>query len=424
MRVRLDYHREGIEVEIPDANLAGILELKTVPPLANPEAAVRKALANPAGSPPLAEIAKGKRTACVVISDITRPVPNSIILPSLLAELESGGPRREDILILVATGLHRPNEGEELRGLVGDFVFEHYRIENHDARDAAAHRHLGKTSHGMPIRIDARYLDADLKILTGLVEPHFMAGFSAGRKGVCPGIASAETICAFHGPDFIEHERSRTGILEGNPTHAASLEAARAAGVDFTMSCVLNAKREIVGVFAGELEAAFQPAVNRALDVCVVEIDEPADVVVTSAAGYPLDLTWYQAIKGIVVCMPAVKPGGTILLAAGIREGIGSEEFTKLCFETKDLEAFMRDIRQEGRFTIDQWELEEYVLARRHANVMLYTDGLDRATQARLLVEPVDSVEHGLACCFERYGAGARVLAIPKGPYVLPAVKG
>lgn len=420
MHVRLDYDRVGLDVEIPDRNMAQVLALAPSPALPLPEQAVADALKHPIGCAPLADLASGRRTACVAISDVTRPVPNAVLLPPLLSELERAGMDPSDILILVATGLHRPNVGEELRSVVGDFVFRNYRIENHDARDAASHRDLGMTSQGLPIHVDARFVEADLGIVTGLVEPHFMAGYSGGRKAVCPGLCSAETICSFHSPRFIEHDRSRGGVIQGNPTHQASLEVARASGADFMVNAVLNDRRELVGVLAGDLEAAFAEAVVRARRVSEVAVEEPADVVVTSAAGYPLDTTWYQTIKAAVVCMPAVREGGTILIAAGIREGLGSPEFTRLCHETPDLEAFMRHIRRPGNFVLDQWELEEFVLARRKANVMLYTDGLDRATQDLLHVEPVGSVERGLATCLERYGPDARIIAIPKGPYVLP----
>ena len=419
MRIHLDYHREKLEADIPDRNLAQVLGLKTTPGPADPGGACRQALANPSGSPPLAEIARGRASACVVISDITRPVPNAVILPPLLRELETAGVARESIIVLVATGLHRPNEGDELREMVGDFVFENYRIENHHAR-LGAHHDLGRTSQGVPVQVNTRFIEADVRVVTGLVEPHFMAGFSGGRKAVCPGISSAEAILAFHSPPLIEHERSRTGLLEGNPIHAAAREVARRAGVHFCLNVVINDKREPVGFFAGDLDAAFEQAVARVREVSFAPIPGPADIVVTSGGGYPLDLTWYQSIKGIVAALPAVKPGGTIILASGIREGLGGEEFTRMCLETHDIEAFMRGIRESGRVVIDQWELEELGMALRKARVMLFTDGLDMATQRELNVEPVPSVEHGVAACLERYGPDASVIVIPKGPYVNP----
>jgi nickel-dependent lactate racemase len=424
MRVRLDYDRRGLEVYLPDRNVAQVLSLAPTQAAADPSAAVRAALLAPHGCPPLRDLARGRRTACVAVSDVTRPAPNAVMLPPLLAEIETGGIRWSDILILVATGLHRPNEGEELRSMVGDAVWNLYRIENHNARDRAAHRDLGRTAQGLPALVDARFVEADLRVVTGLTEPHFMAGYSGGRKAVCPGLCAAETICAFHSPRFIEHERSAAGVLDGNPTHEAALEMARLARVDFCVNAVMNERRELVAVSAGGLEPAFEAAVRHARAVCEATVREPADIVVTSSAGHPLDTTWYQAIKAVVVCLPAVKPGGTIIVAAGIREGLGSAEFSRLCRETPDLEAFMQGLRAPGRLTLDQWELEELALARRRANVMLYTDGLDRDTQGLLHVEPVDSVEDGVARCLGRYGPDASLIAIPKGPYVLPVRPG
>src|SRR5205823_11428964 len=190
MRIRLDYGRTGLDVDLPDDRVVGPLAIRPAPPLPDPDRAVADALANPTASRPLAEVARGRRNACVLVCDVTRPVPNRLILPPLLRTLHQQGIRREDILILIATGLHRPNEGAELEELVGPEVAANYRVENDHGKILEEHDFLGETPNGVPVWLDSRYLRADLKITTGLIEPHLMAGYSGGRKVICPGIAA------------------------------------------------------------------------------------------------------------------------------------------------------------------------------------------------------------------------------------------
>jgi len=418
MKIRLDYDREGIEVELPDGRVAGVLTAPSERVAWPPSEIVRAALESPIGTLRLRELARGRESACVAIPDGTRPMPSREVLPAVLAEIEAGGVERERIIILVATGLHRPNEGAELEEMVGGEILGRYRVENHFARDRAAHVELGVTSTGVPMWVDRRYVEAGLKVLLGLTEPHMMAGFSGGRKLVCPGLSGEETINAFHGPRFIEHLRSRNCVLEGNPTHVTSVEVARKAGVDFTLNVVLNADGELAAAFAGELEGAFDAAAARSRRLAAVEVEAPADIVVTTGGGYPLDATWYQAIKGLVAAIPAVRQGGTMILAGGLRDGIGSEDFTRLCMETTDIESFMRRIRAPGVFLNEQWELEVFAHAARRARVMLYSDGIPREEQERLLVAPVASVEEGIARALAEEGDDARILVMPHGPYV------
>ena len=193
MQITLDYGRTGLAVTLPDHGVFGPLEIRNATPLADPAAAIAEAIARPIGSPPLAQLARGRRNACILICDITRPVPNRLILPQLLRTLETEGIARKDILILIATGLHRPNEGAELEEMVGPEIAANYRIENHHGKELAEHDYLGETPNGVPVYLDSRYVRADLKITTGLIEPHLMAGYSGGRKVICPGIAGLET---------------------------------------------------------------------------------------------------------------------------------------------------------------------------------------------------------------------------------------
>lgn len=424
MRVHLNYGRTGLDAELPDANVVKVLRYQSADPLPDPGATLRRRLAEPAGSSPLTELARGRRDACLVICDVTRPVPNSILLPPLLDTLEQAGIPRQRILILVATGMHRPNEGDELRAMVGDFVFDHYRIENHHGTDLSEHAYLGESPRGLPVWIDSRYVQADLKITTGLIEPHFMAGFSGGRKLICPGIAALETVKLWHGPRFLEHENARNGCFLGNPVHEENTAIARMAGCDFIVNVVIDDQRRILEVFAGDMEEALQRGVAFVRPLVTDTVPEPVDIVVTSSAGYPLDTTFYQSVKGMVGAMSIVKPGGTIILAAGMSEGIGSKEFQGLFRDNATLDQFMHRILHEGQFVMDQWQLEELAKVRRHAKVRVVTDGLPAETLAGLFVDPAPSIESAVADALAEHGPLATIAVIPEGPYVLAEVGG
>jgi lactate racemase len=418
VRLRLDYGTEGIEAELPDHSC--VLSMVDAAGLEGIEERIQQALQNPIGTESLARLAQGRLSACVVISDITRPVPNALILPPLLATLEASGIARQNITILVGTGLHRPNEGEELVRLVGEFVAANYHIVNHKARDQDTLVFLGETSGGAPIWIDRVYVEADLKIATSLIEPHLMAGFSGGRKAICPGIMGVETMKVLHGPRLMGDPRSAEGIIEDNPFHLQALEVAQTAGVDFTFNVAMNDRREVTGIFAGDLELAHADGVRFVEAQATAWVDEPVPIVVTTSAGYPLDLTFYQAVKGLTAVLPIVQPGGTIILTARCSEGLGSPEFTQLLADTQSPEAFEARLRDPDFFVVDQWQLQELCKVLRKARVLLCSDGVDGdGTHLRGLVSTVDSVEAGIDQARQQHGDAAAVVVIPRGPYVL-----
>jgi len=422
MQVRLEYGRSGLEVNLPDDRVVRELAYKDADPLQDPGAELAETLRSPTGSLPLSELAKGRTSACIVICDITRPVPNRLILRSLLQTLEEAGLEREQILILIATGLHRPNEGDELVELVGQEIAEHYRIENHHGQVLEEHTFLGDSPRGVPIWIDSRYVEADLKITTGLIEPHLMAGFSGGRKLICPGIAALETVKVWHGPEFLENPRADCGILEGNPVHEENTWIARHTGCDFIVNVVIDSQRRPLAFVAGDMEEAFLKGVDFCRAIVTDTVPEPVDIVVTSSAGYPLDTTFYQAVKGLTGALPVVKEGGTIVMAASLSEGIGSPQFEQLFDENDDLEAFVERILNTDYFLMDQWQLEELAKVRRKAKVKIVSDGLPPQTINRLFVESVSSVEQAVAESLQEYGEQARIAVIPKGPYVLSQI--
>jgi len=424
MRVRLDYGKTGLDVELPgNGKVVGPLSIREAPPLANPQAALEAALANPIGTAPLAELAKGKKDACIVICDITRPVPNQLLLPPILRTLEEAGIPREKITILIATGLHRPNEGDELVELVGAEVAKNYRCVNHHGKVREEHDFIGTTPRGVPAWIDSRYVRADLKITTGLIEPHLMAGYSGGRKLICPGIAGLDTVKVWHGPKFLEDPRADCGILEGNPVHEENTLIAKMAGCDFIVNVAIDGKRQVTWLGAGDMMDAWMEGVKFVEQVVRVGVREPLEIVVTSCAGYPLDTTWYQAVKGLTGALPIVKRGGTIILAASLTEGVGSPEFQEVLRDNPSLEQFIDRIQNTDYFVMDQWQVEELAKVRRRCKVKVVTQGLSSEVLRNCHVEPAESVEKAIAECLEEYGPDARIGVIPKGPYVLPFVE-
>ena len=418
----LEYGRTGLAVRLPADRVVGPLEIRAVEPLPDPERAVESALRSPIASRPLAEIARGKSDACILVCDITRPVPNALILRPILKPLAAAGIPREKVLILVATGLHRPSTEAERVEMLSAEIADSYRVEDHHGTILEEHTYLGTTVNEVPAWIDSRYVSADLKITTGLIEPHLMAGYSGGRKLICPGIAALETVKLWHGPKFLEHPKADCGFLDGNPVHEENTRIAKMAGCDFIVNVTLDSNRRVTSVVAGDMEAAFLEGVKFVESVVKAPVAREVDIVVTSAAGYPLDTTFYQAVKGLTGCLPIVKQGGTIILAASLTEGIGSPEFQSLFRDNATLDIFMERILGKDYFVMDQWQLEELAKVRRKVKVKIVSDGLSPEVLATLFVEPAESVEKALADSLAEYGEHAQVAVIPKGPYVMPLV--
>jgi nickel-dependent lactate racemase len=422
MKVDLLYGREGITVDLSDDLEVTIVHKHSMPLLPDPVQAVWQALKNPVASSPLAELACGKKSACILICDITRPVPNGTLIPPLIKTLTASGISKKDILILVATGLHRPNEGEELREIVGsDEVFHSIRIENHLARDRNAHVEIGKTSRGIPIMIDRRFTDADMKIVTGLVEPHFMAGYSGGRKVVAPGVAYQDTILMFHTAHILEHPKAVNCVVEGNPLHNEQVEIVKAIGGIVSLNVVIDEERRIGFVNFGEIETSHLQAVDFMRKYAEVRMHRRFKTIVTTCAGYPLDKTYYQTVKGMVGVIDILEPGGTIIIASECSEGMGSREFVEaqrvLC--KVGPERFMSILEGRNKALIDEWQTEMLVKALRVGTVQLYTAGLSKKDLKDIFVEPVLSVEEAIAASVEAHGE-KEIAVVPEGPYVIP----
>jgi nickel-dependent lactate racemase len=426
MDINLLYGKKELLLNLPEHINVQVINKHPMPVLANSNRAIRDAFVNPIQSPTVPELARGKKSACILICDITRPVPNGLILPPLVQTLIEAGIDRENILILVATGLHRPNEGDELRELVGsDEIFNTIRIENHFARDREAHVDLGFTSQGIPVGIDERFIDADLRLVTGLVEPHFMAGYSGGRKVVAPGVAYQDTILKFHTAHILEHRNSENCVLEGNPLHQAQLEIIRTIGDIYAVNVVIDDKRRLGLVTFGAIEPSHLEAVKFLKNYAEIDITRKFKTVVTSAGGYPLDKTYYQTVKGMVGPMSILEPGGTIIIASECSEGMGSPEFISaqnmLCKHGSD--RFMEILRGRSEALIDEWQTEMLLKPLRHGAVKLFTTNLTAEQLAQTYVEHAASLEEAIIATVSMQEDND-VAVIPEGPYVIPHYRG
>ena len=419
MRVEVLCGREALEIEVPDRAL--VLEPQKLPPLDDPKAAVARALAEPLGTPPLARLARGRRDACVVISDITRPVPNKVILPPLLATLEEAGIPREKITILIATGMHRPNEGPELESMVGPEIMKNHRIVNHFCRRKEDVERVAEID-GAPIEINRHYLAADLKILTGLIEPHMYAGYSGGRKSILPGISSFTTMTFMHSFAMIDHPKVTNAVLDGNPFHEAGQKVAAAVGVDFILNAVINKQRQMVGVYAGDLTRAHRAGCGFVEKQTVHRLKERVDLVITSAGGAPLDATFYQVSKGLIMARNMLKPGGAVLVTCECAEGLGGPEYCQLIREERLPREFFDHYSKKENFVIDQWCLQTTFQALDHAGeAHCYSPGLSAADLGAMGVNKVEDLQGTV----DRLSQGAESIAVvPEGPYVVGLVEG
>jgi len=421
MKIHLSYGKDGLDVEIPERNLAGVLSFGASTPLAHPEEAIARSLQEPIGSLPLGELATKAKSACIVVCDITRPVPNKQLLPPMLRTLEESGIARNKITILVATGLHRPSTAAELDLILGQSMVSKYRVVDHHASVPGEQSLLGETKRKTPVYIDKRYLEAELKITVGFIEPHLMAGFSGGRKMVAIGCAGEETIKTLHSPRVLDDERCREGSIDENPLHDELMEISRMAGHDFVLDVSLDANRNITGVYAGHPQEAHAVGVEAVRRSVRATLKEPADIVVTTSAGFPLDLTYYQSIKGMTAALPVLKKGGMLILAAECSEGLGSERFTAMATRFGTATEFDEWIHQHP-VDIDQWQLQECLKAVRQGEVVVVASGIRPEHRDKLFVRTAASVEEAVAEGLQKFGSQTTIAVIPKGPYTLVEV--
>jgi len=417
MRVHFAFGKTGLAADLPPGPSYRVLEARWAEALADDRAAVEAALDAPVAGPPLVELARGRRSAAVSVCDITRPAPNQLTLPPLLRRLAEAGIPREHTTILIATGLHRPATPSEIEEILGGEIAAAYPVVNHNAREAGDHRQLGTTRSGTPVGIDRRYTDAELHITLGFIEQHLMAGFSGGRKLIAPGLAWQETIKTLHSPRFMRDARATEGSIDENPLHQELLEIAQLAGHDFVLDVVLAEGRRVAAAFAGEPRAAHAAGIDFVRRETTQWIPRPVEAAVTSSAGYPLDLTFYQVVKGVTAASHIVKPGGIILLAAECAEGAGAAEFSRLLKESPEPGAFLEKIAR-APVTIDQWQLEKLALVARTHQIWWYTPGLPAEYRSAVWGRMFETLPEALSALAAAVPEGGEIAVLPEGPYV------
>ena len=425
--VKLLYGREGAELRLPAD--AVVLCGEDPPAVANPGQAVAAALAAPIGAPPLSELIRRRRpeTVAITVSDITRPVPNRQFLPAMLEVLAEAGVAEERVSIIIGTGMHRPSTPEERDFILGRDVLERVEVIDHTADRPET---LTEVSRDPPVSVCSRFAESDFRIVTGYIEPHFMAGFSGGRKGVFPALVDLASIQRFHGFDTLADPRADNGILDGNPCHEIALEIARTVGVDFLFNVAITRDREIAGIYCGDLVEAHLAGCRQVARWTTAEVPGPLDLVVTCGGGYPLDQTFYQTVKGMCTALPALGPDTTLLQVSGCGEGIGSPAYTELMLRWgRDWRGFLEHIeanRQETR--LDQWELQVQcrVLERIGTERLWFaTDGIPAEHQGHLGLTPLagegDAIRRAQRAIddFLSSRPGARVAVSPEGPYTM-----
>lgn len=421
--IAVSYGRGHLSVAMPEGAEPTVIRKHPLPKLGDPKAAVIEALENPIASAPLSQLVMGRNSACILICDITRPVPNHLFLRPMIETMLAGGIPRDNISVLVATGLHRPNLGEELSELVGDpWVLETVRVENHYARNEEDHIDLGFTpTRRTPVKLDKLFVEADLRIATGLVEPHFMAGWSGGRKVIAPGVAHHETIRTFHSARFMEDPLAVQCNLVGNPLHEEQLEIVKLLGEVYALNTVLDEERDLVCVTFGEIIASHAAAVDFVSDATRIGLPRKYGTVVTSSAGYPLDKTYYQTIKGMVTPLDILEPGGTLIMVSECSEGFGSHEFHEAQARLVELgpERFLATLTAKSLAEIDEWQTEMQLKPMRVGRIELYTTGLAGEDRTLTGVTMIGDVTEAIAKSMERSG-DRQVAVIPEGPYVIP----
>jgi nickel-dependent lactate racemase len=422
MKVNLLYGKKGKLVELPDDGTF-VIRPKNVEPVSDEETAVFEALRAPIGSPPLREIVSATDTVAIVFSDITRPMPYSSVLPPLMEEISIVPD--DQIVFINATGSHRPNTQEELIEILGDAIVDRYRIHQHDCNDETNLINLGKTSRGHEIWINREYMQSSIKILTGYIEPHLFAGFSGGPKAVLPGIAGVKSIMSNHGSEMIGDPKSTFTHTKGNLIWEEMFEVATLTNPTFLLNVTQTEDRRITGVFAGELSQAHERGIEFLKSTAMVPVDGSFDIVISTAGGYPLDISMYQSVKGIAVTANIVKDGGAILLVSDCEEGLPDYgEYGDIMRKAETPQDLLGMIHSPGFSMQDQWDAQIQAQICQRAKLHIYSEGLSNDEIRQVFGIPSSDVENTVAELLNGYGSGARIAVLPAGALAIPYVDG
>jgi nickel-dependent lactate racemase len=421
VEVHLAYGERRLDVELPDD--AVVLEPQQVAGLADPEQAVTEALGQPIGTAPLRRLLHPSDRVAIVVSDVTRPVPNRYILPPILDAVHDAGIPARSVVIIIGTGMHRPSTPAELERVLGEEIAESYEVVNHVARDKSSLAYLATTNRGVEAWINRRYLKAEVRILTGFVEPHIFAGYSGGGKAVLPGVAGADIVMSNHGAGMLGHPKATWCVTEGNPVFEEMRDVAQLTRPAFSVFVTLNERREITGVFAGEMVSAHDAGIEQAERQYVHPIQEAFDIVVSTNMGYPADLNLYQSVKGMSVAAQAVRNGGSVILAAECRDGLGLAEYTELLTSEASPQALLERIQSPGFARYDQWGVQCQAMVQARADVWLHSSMSRETTEAAHLgyVEDIASTVDFLRRRHrEEHGREATIAVLPHGHLTVP----
>ena len=421
MKVELAYGKTGLEISLPNDASVTVIQPEYVVGLPDQAGAVRDALRRPIGAPPLRSLVKPTDKVGIVFSDITRPTPNHLILPVLLAELDHVPD--DQIVLFNSTGTHRPNTEAELRAMLGDAIVDRYRIVQNDAHDRGSHVLVGRTTSGNDVWIHREFVGCDVRILTGFIEPHFFAGFSGGGKAIMPGLALLETVMRNHSARNLDSPLARWGITHGNPLWEEIHEAAAMVQPTFLLNVALNRDRQITAVFAGDFEQAHAQGCAFVRDKAMVAVKKPFDIVITSNSGYPLDLNLYQSVKGMSAAAQVVKEGGSIIVAADCWDGIPDHgEYGQLLLEADSPQSLLETVRTPGFQRQDMWEAHIQALICLKAEIYFYSHNLSDEQIKGAWLRPCRDIEATVAALLRQYGRGATVCVLPDGPQTIPYV--
>jgi nickel-dependent lactate racemase len=423
MRVSLPFGRGLIDVEAPDG--ATVLRPNPVPAMSDPGAAIRALLREPTAGPPLRARIGAASSVAIVISDITRPVPNQVLLPPLIDGLHDAGIADDAITIVNGTGLHRPNTDAELREMLGDLAAR-YRVVQHDARRGDTLVEVGRSARGVPVELCRDYVEADLRIVTGFVEPHLFAGYSGGAKGVMPGVAGGEIVMSNHGTGNLSHPKARWCVTAGNPVFDEMRAIVDLCPPHFLLNVTLDSERRITGAFAGDWREAHDAAIEQAAKQYRVRVPAPFDVVVVTNMGYPADTNLYQSVKGMSVAAEAVREGGAILLVAACEEGLGSDDYVRFLTSRGSPEALLAGILGAETPRHDQWQVQVQAMVQQKASVYLHSRLSREQTESAHLhhsPDPSDTLRQ-LVAAARAQGRPGSVLVMPYGQLTVPTLTG
>jgi len=423
MQVNLNYGRNGLDVHLPDS--VDVLRTRFQPGIPDEARAITQALQEPIASLPLASLVKHGDRVTIVHTDITRATPNDRILPVLLEMLQGAGVESTDITLLNGLGTHRRQTDTELRKMLGDQIVENFLCLQHDCNDDSSLVSLGETTLGNPVRINRHYMESDVRILTGFIEPHFFAGFSGGPKAVLPSLAGKESVFSNHGLDMIAHPLATWGVTQGNPIWEEMREVALRTEPTFLLNVALNTNREITAVFAGDMLAAHASGCAYVKQNAMVAVDEPYDIVITTNSGYPLDQNLYQSVKGMSAASQIVCPGGAIIIATACEDGLPDHGlYAHLLAEAGSPHEILEMVSQPGFNVQDQWQIQIQAQIQQQAEVYVYSDGLSDDQLRRALFTPCRDIETTLKKLLTDLGDGARICVMPEGPQLIPYLSG